>query len=919
MITNSSPRFRPVARMAALALMMTMALAAQVTNLPAGVQKATSVEGITEYRLPNGLRVLLFPDPTKSNITVNVTYMVGSRHEDYGETGMAHLLEHLLFMGSKNHPDIKKELQDHGTRPNGSTWYDRTNYFETFAATDENLNWALGMEADRMVNSFIAKKDLDSEMTVVRNEMESGENSPSGILMERILATAFLWHNYGKDTIGARSDVERVPIERLQAFYRHFYQPDNAVLVVAGKFEEGKTLGLVAKYFGSIAKPERALRKTYTAEPTQDGERTVTLRRTGDVQFVGAAWHIPAGTDSEYAAVEMAVEMLSDQPAGRLYKALVETKKAASVAMFPFQLKEPGITYAQAMVRTENPVEEARKTLLETVDEIKAKPFTKEELERQRTAWLKNFDLMLNNSQNVALNLSEWQAMGDWRMMFLHRDRIEKVTLEQVQTAAEKYLIPSNRTVGVFLPEKSPARAAIADAPDVAKLLEGYKGRAAVSQGEAFDASPANIDKRTIRGQLRGGIKLSMIEKKTRGGQVVATLNLHFGDEANLMGKSFVASLTGQMLARGTSKHTRQELKDELDKIKASAMVMGSASGAMVRITTTKENLPKAVDLALEMLKDSTFPPNEFDQLKQQSLAGLENSKSQPQAIAITALQRQLNHYPKGDVRYTPTIEEQIEGITAVTLDEVKSFYRSYYGAPAGELAVIGDFDAESLQKQVSAQLNEWKSQQKYARILRSFAAAAPKNEAFETPDKANAMWVAGMTLKLRDSDPDYAALALGNYLLGQGMNSRMFARIRTKEGLSYGVGSQLMANAEDDLGMFLAFAICAPENAPKVEASFKDELTQILAKGYTAAEVEAAKKSWTQSRAVSRANDNELVSRLAGQAYDNRTMAFDAALEAKVQALTPELIQAAMKRHLDVAKMSFVRAGDFKKVNVTW
>ena len=204
--------------------------------------KVTSVEGITEYRLANGLRVLLFPDPTKPTITVNITYLVGSRHENYGETGMAHLLEHLLFKGTPNHPNIPQELTAHGARPNGSTWFDRTNYFETFPATDENLKWALDLEADRMVNSFIAKKDLDSEMTVVRNEFEMGENDPASILQERVLSTAYLWHNYGKSTIGARADIENVPIDRLQAFYRTYYQPDNAVLLVAGKFDEAKTL-----------------------------------------------------------------------------------------------------------------------------------------------------------------------------------------------------------------------------------------------------------------------------------------------------------------------------------------------------------------------------------------------------------------------------------------------------------------------------------------------------------------------------------------------------------------------------------------------------------------------------------------------------------------------------------------------------
>jgi len=211
------------------------------SKAPAPV-KVTSVEGITEYRLANGLQVLLFPDPSKPTITVNITYHVGSRHEGYGESGMAHLLEHMVFKGSTKHKNIPAELTSHGASPNGTTWYDRTNYFETFNATDENLNWALDLESDRMINSFIDNKDLQSEFTVVRNEFERGENSPGSVLMERILSTAYLWHNYGKSTIGSKEDIEKVPIENLKAFYKKYYQPDNATLVVAGKIDEAKTL-----------------------------------------------------------------------------------------------------------------------------------------------------------------------------------------------------------------------------------------------------------------------------------------------------------------------------------------------------------------------------------------------------------------------------------------------------------------------------------------------------------------------------------------------------------------------------------------------------------------------------------------------------------------------------------------------------
>src|SRR6059036_3080859 len=512
-----------------------------VVSAYAQVEKITSVEGITEYRLQsNGLRILLFPDLSKPTITVNVIYLVGSRQENYGETGMAHLLEHLLFKGSKNHPNVPKELQDHGSRPNGTTWFDRTNYFETFQASDANLEWALDLEADRMVNSFVAKKDLDSEMTVVRNEFESGENSPMNVLEERVMSTAFLWHNYGKSTIGARSDIENVTIERLQAFYRNYYQPDNAILLVAGKFDETRTLGLVTKNSAAIPKPQRVLQPNYTVEPTQDGERLVILRRVGEVQGVVVAYHLPAGSHPDFAALNLAAAILGDSPSGRLYKALVETKKATNVSGSTYQLKEPGVA------------------LLRTVDEIASKPFTAEEVERARARILKDFDLLMNSSDRVGLRISEWAGMGDWRLMFLNRDRVRKVTADDVQRVAKQYLKPDNRTVGLFIPTAQPDRTDIPAAPDVAAMLKDYKGDAAVAAGEAFDPSPENIDRRTQRINPVGALKLAMIPKGTRGSVVFANLRLEFGDEKSLMGYSTIGRLTSTMLMRGTTKHTRQ-------------------------------------------------------------------------------------------------------------------------------------------------------------------------------------------------------------------------------------------------------------------------------------------------------------------------------------------------------------------------
>jgi zinc protease len=908
-------RFVSISMFLLLFLVSLHAAGQQAVAPPQGIERVTSVEGITEYRLQNGLRVLMFPDPSKATITVNITYLVGSMHENYGETGMAHLLEHMVFKGTKRHPNIPKELQDHGSRPNGTTSYDRTNYFETFQATDANLEWALDLESDRMVNSFILKTDLDSEMTVVRNEFEAGENSPLGVLQQRVFSTAYLWHNYGKSVIGSRADIENVPIDRLQAFYRNYYQPDNAILVVAGKIDEARTLGLIAKYFAPIPRPQRVLPKIYTVEPTQDGERTVTLRRVGDVQNIVLAYHVPPGSHPDIAAMAITSLILAENsPSSRLYKALVETKKASNIGGGNLQLREAGLGIIVAEVRKESSLDDARATLLATLDGIRTNPLTVEEVERARNRLLTNIDLQLNNSEQIALGLSNWASMGDWRLFFLNRDRIKSVSAEDVQRAAVYHTKPSNRTIGVFIPEAQPDRTEIAAAPDLVTVFKDYKGSAAVSSGEAFDASPDNIEARLRRAALPGGIKLTLLPKKTRGEAVVALLNMRFGNEQNLTGQSVAGRMTAQMLMRGTTKRTRQQIQDELDRLKARMGVGGSAAGVTANIETVRGNLAAVLALAAEVLKEPAFPSVEFESLRQQILSGIESQRTEPTAIALVEFQRHMSTYPKGDIRYVATFDEQVEEARGVTIDQLKQFHSGFYGGSDSEVTIIGDFDADEAQKLIQSHFASWKSPKPYAQVKTPYRKIEPVNRSFEAPDKANAFFLAGMRINIRDTNTDYPAMVLGNYILGSGINSRLFARIRGKEGLSYGIGSNFNVAPEDDNGTFLANAISAPENSLKVEASFRDEIGIILKNGFTPAEITAAKDSWVQAQQVSRAQDRELVGRLGTLRFYNRTMAWDADLQRKIQALTPQQIVDAMRKYMDVSAMTFVKAGDFKK-----
>jgi len=913
-----TPRRRHV--LAAVALLATALSPVTAQRTSAGSTVVTSVEGITEHRLSNGLRVLLFPDQSKPTVTVNITYLVGSRQEGYGETGMAHLLEHMLFKGSTKHRNIPQELTEHGSRPNGTTWYDRTNYFETVPATEVNLLWALDLEADRMVNSFVAKKDLESEFSVVRNEFELGENNPDGILDERVMATAYLWHGYGRSTIGSKEDIESVPIDRLQAFYRRYYQPDNAVLVVAGKFDPAKTLRAIEQRFGAVPQPARSLEKgnllykTYTVEPVQDGERFVSLRRVGDAPIVTAGYHVPAGSDPEFPAVEVLTNVLGNRPSGRLYKALVDTKIAANVASYAYQLKEPGMLLASAQLRNGGAIDSARAVLERTLDGMQTSPITDEEVTRAKTTLLKDIDLLLQNSERVGFALTEWAAKGDWRLLFLYRDRLEGVKPADVQRAAARYLKPSNRTLGIFYPTEKPDRTTVPPLGSVEQMVAGYKGRAVVAAGEAFDASPSNIDARTKRAELPNGMHLTLVPKKTRGSVVQTLITLRYGDSVSLANKATTSRLAGALLSRGTQALTRQQVRDSLDKLKARVNVGGGGNTATATIETTREMLPAVLTLVASELRTPRLDPGEFDKLKQEMLAQLEAGKSEPQTLAITSLQRRMNPYPKGHPLYVQTPEEQIADITAATVDQVQQFHKAFYGAASGDLTVVGDVNADSITALARKLFGDWKAPTTFSRLVRSSPPVDSATIVTEAPDKANAWTIAGINIAMRDDDPDYPALAVADFILGGGMmNSRLMTRLRQQEGLSYGAGSQLSIQALDRAGIFLAYAIYNPQNVDKVTTGIREELQKALATGFTAKEVEAAKPSLLQQRMQSRANDQELVGILTSRRYANRTMAYDAKFEAAVNALTAEQVNAAVKKYIDPAKLSIARAGDFK------
>ncbi len=902
-------------------LVLLVALVA-MTASAAPPQRVASVEGVTEYRFDNGARLLLFPDPSRPTITVNMTVLVGSRHEGYGEAGMAHLLEHLVFKGTPTFTDVPKALRDHGASFNGTTNVDRTNYFETLPATDENLEFAIHLECDRLVNSFVRREDLLSEFTVVRNEFERGENSPERVLAQRVQAAAYEWHNYGKSTIGNRSDIERVPIDNLRDFYVRFYQPDNVVLIVTGKFEEARALELAAKHLGSIPRPTRRLPSTYTEEPPQDGERRVILRRVGKVGAVMAAYHIPASAHPDHAPLSLLASILAEDKIGRLEKNLVETGLATSASAFADDTHDPGLFTFMAQP-AEGKLDEAETTLLAIADTLGDTPFTAEELDRAKVRFKRAADATLASAASMAQALSSATAEGDWRLWYLERDRLAAATVDDVNRVARTYFLPHNRTVGVFVPADAPQRLPVPAVESIADVVKDYRGGEAVAAGEAFDPTPENIDARTTVVDV-DGVKVALLPKKNRGETVTFNLALHYGNEQSLAGLSTAAGMLPSMLMAGTGKYDRQQLRQKFDEMGVRMGGgrrggRGGAGGAGVlsfAMEAKHGTLPEAIRLLGEVLRDPSFPADEFEQQRAQSLAGMAQMQTEPQLLAGVALGRALSDYPRGDVRHARTVEENIADLEAVTLDQVKALWREQLSGAVGEVAIVGDFDPDAAVAELKQALAGWRSGVPFERVERGAKAGlAGGKEEIVTPDKANAVFVAGLSFPLDDDSPDEVALELGNFILGGGaLSSRLGDRIRQKEGLSYGVTSSISVPARGDDARFTINAITNPANIDAVETAAMEELRRFLQSGPSEEELAAAKTAWLEARKTARSNDGSIAGQLAANLDLGRTMQRVAEDERRVEALTPQQVQDAFRRHVDPAKLVIIRAGDFRK-----
>ena len=910
--------FGSLSLIGSLALSITLpglnALAAS-SNSPTLVR---SIEGVKEYKLDNGLQILLYKDSSKPKILVDLIYKVGSRHEGYGEFGMAHLLEHMLFKGTPSRPDIMKILQDKGAEANATTSSDRTNYYESLAASPENLEFALSLEADRMINSKIAAEDLAKEFSVVRNEFENNENNPSGKLMEKMLHAAYQWHGYGRTTIGNKSDIEKVSADSLRKFYKHYYQPDNAVLIVTGAFDEADGLARIQKNFGSIPRPLRALAETYTREPIQEGANEVILERRGDESSVYILYHTVSGADPVDNDLSALAYILFDRPSGLFYKEFVKKGLFTSITGGNATLAEPGYFFVGGNIpKGQDPRKIAQK-LIAAMETIKLDQITQRALDLYKADVKIGEERTFADAEAVGFMLGESVSIGDWRLAFESRERTDKLTLNGIKKATQ-WFKPSNRTLGIYLPSAKPVRTPEPNDIDVAKMLKDYKGRTQIEDGEAFDTSYDNLKKRTEIAVMDQGIKFALLPKKKKGKLVTIDIQILLQGPADEMSRQRQAiALLPNLMVKGTKIFDSERLNEELILSKSSIYGEGQWSPSdpgvvKFSMSTKREKLPEAFELLRQILREPRFDEKEFDLLHKHSIQGFEEAKFDPGTLSAYAFGLSVMPYPKGDVHATFTMDEDLASITRLKLADIKNVYNNWIGAEKVFVTVVGDFEAAGMKTQIQRLFAGWKSKVHAKKLTFPYAPSLVSMTRIDTPDKKGAQVMTGYSLLANSRDPEFPAIRLANQVWGGGSASRVWKRIRDKDGLTYGVYGGISVTNSLEQAVYSTNATCAPENADKVAKAMDEELRLFAGKGITQTELDDAKKAYFADRRISFADDGYLKELLMNDILWNRDWSFNEALDNKVKEVTLDQINAVIKKFFTPDRVFTVIAADEK------
>ncbi len=898
------------------------------TNASVAAARPTELNGIRETRLPNGLTILTKEVHAAPVVYFAVYYRVGSVDEEVGQTGMSHLMEHMMFKGTRTRGPgaISAALQRNGADFNASTSFDRTEYHEMLAA--DRLELAMQIEADRMVNSVFDEAQHQKEMSVVRSEYEAGENDPRVALTKTVRLAAYQIHPYRWETIGFRADIEHFTRDEMYAYYKNYYVPNNATLVIVGDFDTPKVLGLARKYFGPLA-AHPVHQHFITPEPPQEGERRVVVRRAGTTPMVQIVYHIPGLGHPDRYPLDVLEAVLSAGRTGRFFQDLVQTGLATSAVAYDYELRDPDLLTLSAVAQPGHTPAGLEQALLGQVERLQSTPISEEELARALNQAEAEYVFGRDSVARQGRELGENAMRGDWRYGETYLQHLRTVTPADVQRVAREYLVERNRTIGSFepIPGKAPTGAPSAAPegggaatppvthfrPDGAARTETWPLAAAPSAAPA--STPAQAPRRPVptRVVLDNGLTVIVQENHANPTVSIEAGLLSAGGVFDPPDKQGLAQFTAARLSDGTDARSLLELARSLEDVGASLQISGDDEWVGAEGRALSRNLDTLLDVLADELRHPAFPTEELERARARSLGRIAQARQRTGTLAAIAFADAL--YPKGHPYHAPTLDEETVTLKGLKREDLVAFHARHYGPARMVLAIVGDVNTAEAIDAVKRYFGDWTQRGSVPSVTipdTPVPTGPLKTIVVEVPDKAQTDVRYGYPGQLKRRDPDFYATVVLDTILGggAGLSSRLALNVRDRLGLVYGIYAGHSATL--GAGPFEVAFGANPANVDRAIGEVERQIRLMRDTGVSKEEVAAAVAYLTGSYPVALATNGAVAGQLLLAQIYGLGLDYIQKRNDYYRALTVDQVNAAAKKYLYPGVGALVIAGTY-------
>ncbi|HCO09260.1 MAG TPA: peptidase M16 [Acinetobacter ursingii] len=887
-----------------------------------------SEKNIEEYKLDNGFRVVLAPNNKENKVFVNTIYFTGSLNDPKGKGGLAHLLEHLAFKGTQDvkGDEFQRRLDQYTLMTNASTEYYSTRYTNIVRPEPQALNEILYLESQRMDKLVLQKKFVPSEIEIVKREREIRMDQPFSVLMDQMFKAAYGNQYLGRLPIGDLPELKSIQLDEVNKFYRTWYAPNNAVMVISGKFDKAEVLKNIDKNFSPIAaRTIPASVQVPKLDSSKINPRNFLVQKGSDL----AKFHIYMNGQNQKIQPALALSPLlyTMQPSGHLYQGLVETGISTAVQSTTWLDQDFNLVFLGAIYAPNNDEKKVESTLISQVENGKA--FDDTELKRVKTLMQNQADLIMNDATALGSRLSDYivSSKGNWGQYFNDLDAVQKLNVNEVNQTFKQFLTPEHRIAGDIKPTPEEQKKALEQKKQQEKpktldqqqaaeepLKDASIYKQEVSQYVKSSADYLqNTEKKIQRGKLKNGMQYALFPTQTRDDRVYATITLDFGTEKSLFDKGTVLDLTSYLLLRGSDKYTLQQVADKSIEAGGAATATSADNGMTINIQARKDKFEDFFKFVVEEMKHPSFEQTQFDLIKSQSLASLDRPYTEPETVAALNLARLIEIYQPGDLRYHFEPEFAKKRLNQTTQAQVKQLYNQFFAMNHAQIAITGDFDAKKMQQFIAQSFGSWSSSQPYQKILSTDTDYPAQKVHALSEQREFGNYQSILTFPVGVDHPDAPALIVFTNILGQSqLSSRLGQELREKNALVYGFGSDLQLDSDTNVGALTIEANYTAGRSEQVSQTVHHVLQKLLQNGVTEQELESAKADILKKRVTTLEDERSIHRMLNSQLERGKNMLDRGQRDRDIAKLNKADIDAVIKKYIKLDHFVEVMADQY-------